>query len=125
MTYYNKIKWDLFPGSKVHVFKEIRSRIFFQNYYSIKKNTYIPLSEIINTFGNEDDFMTILNACKRWTQHKLTDMAIVTCYLKEEDIVRDPSVQKLLDFQICDVVTGDLSLVGGVLFQDGKVTFHT
>jgi len=125
MTYYNKIKWDRSPESKAHVFKEIRSRIFFQNYYSIKKDTYIPLSEIINTVGNEDDFRAILNACRAWTQHKHTDMAIVSCYLKEEDIVKDPSVQKLLDFQICDTVSGEPSLVGGVLFQDGKVTFHT
>ena len=125
MTYYNTTKWDVDRESKEHIFKEVRSRIFFQRYFNPDTYELTPLTDIINTIGSEGDFGIILNACKNWTKHKHTDMAIVSCHLKPEEIVRDPTVQKLLDFQICDTVTGESSLVGGVLFQDGKVTFHT
>ena len=125
MTYYNNTKWDLDPKTKDHIFKEVRSRIFFQNYYDITKDAYIPLVEIIETLGTTEDVKTIIDACKNWTQHKHTDMAIVSCFIKKDEIVKDPSVQKLLEFEIHDTVAGGISLNGGVLFHHGKVSFHT
>jgi hypothetical protein len=125
MTYYHNIKWDIDPKTKDHIFREVRSRIFFQNYYDIAEDAYIPLVEIIKTIGTEEDVKTIIDACKNWTKHKHTDMAIVSCFLKKEEIGRNPSVQKLLEFEIRNTVAGGISLIGGVLFHHGVVSFHT
>jgi len=125
MTHYSVIKENRERFSNEHNFKEVRSRIFFQNYFDPETFKLVPLEDIIKTLGTENDVDTIRNACENWTKHDNTSMAIVSCHIKKDEIVKDPSVQKLLDSQICNTVTGDNSLVGGILFQDGKVTFHT
>lgn len=125
MTYYHEIKTDEVQDMKELVFREVRSRIFFQNYYSSKDGSFIPLEEIITTLGNKDDINTIIDACKNWTKFNRQKMAIVSCHIKEDEIIRETKIQKVLDFAICDTVEGKVTIEGGVLFQNGEVSFHT
>jgi len=52
-------------------------------------------------------------------------MAIVSCHIKEDEIIREASIQKVLDFAICDTMEGKITIEGGVLFQNGEISFHT
>jgi hypothetical protein len=125
MTYYHEIKTDKVRDMNELVFKEVRSRIFFQNYYSSKSDSFIPLEEIVTTLGNKDDINTIIDACKNWTKFNRQRMAIVSCHIKEDEIIREVNIQKVLDFTICDTLEGKVTIEGGVLFQNGEISFHT
>lgn len=125
MTYYHDIKSTYDFTTNEYIFEEVRSRIFFQKYYCPNTDKFIQLEDIIKVIGTEQDIKTIINACRNWTLHDLTKMAIVTCCINKDDIVKDPAVLKLLDFQISNTITGDIIINGGILFDKGKITFHT
>jgi len=125
MTYYYEIKTDKVRDMNELVFKEVKGRIFFQNYYSSKSDSFIPLEEIITTLGSKDDINTIIDACKNWTEFNHQKMAIVSCHIKEDEIIREMNIQKVLDFVICDIIEGKVTIEGGVLFQNSEISFHT
>ena len=127
MSYYLKIPHDRYQHTKKLVFDEVADSVFFQNYYLIEEDMdhIIDLKTIIKKIGNEADIETIIDACKRWTKHNTQEMAIVTCHIKSDEIVKNADVQKLLEFSIHHKISGDIILNGGIVFQYGKVSFHT
>ena len=125
MNYLDQIRKDVLSEDDTPRAKEVEDRILFQSYYIIPKDERIPLKDIIRNIGTEKDIQTIIDHFKRWTEPNPQLFVYIACNLAQRVIDSDKSRQKLLDFVIRDITTGNLILNGGILFQDGKISYHT
>lgn len=125
MDYLDQLRKDVLSEDDNPVAEEVEDRILFQRYRAATKEERIPLKDVIKNIGTEEDIKTIINHFKKWTELNSRLFVHVMCNLPQRLIDSEKSRQKTLDFIIRDVTTGNIVLNGGILFQDGKISFHT
>jgi len=125
MNYLDQVRKDVLSKDDNPVAKEVEDRILFQSYLILSKEERIPLKDIVRSIGTEEDIQTIIDHFKKWTESNPQLFVYIACNLAQRLIDSDKSRQKTLDFVIRDVTTGNIVLNGGILFQDGKISFHT
>ena len=125
MNYLDQIRTDVLSEGSDRIAEEVEERILFQSYYIIPKDERIPLKDIIRNIGTEEDIQTIIDHFKKWTEPNPQLFVYIACNLLQRIIDSDKSRQKMLDFVIRNVTTGNMTMNGGILFQDGKISFHS
>ena len=125
MNYLDQVRKDVLSVDDNPVAEEVEDRILFQSYLTLSKEERIPLKDVIRNIGIEEDIQTIIDHYKRWTEPNPQLFIYIACNLAQRLIDSEKSRQKTLGFVIRDVTTGNIVLSGGILFQDGKLSFHT
>ena len=125
MEYIDQVRNDVLSEDENPIAEEVEDRILIQSYLTLSKEKRIPLKDVIRDIGTEEDIQTITDHFKKWTEPNPRLFVYIACNLAQRLIDSEKSRQKTLDFVIRDVTTGNLVLNGGILFQDGKLSFHT
>lgn len=125
MDYIDQVRKDVLSEDENPIAEEVEDRILIQSYLTLSKEERIPLKDVIRNIGTEEDIQTIIDHFKKWTEPNPRLFVYIACNLAQRLIDSEKSRQKTLDFVIRDVTTGNIVLNGGILFQDGKISFHT
>lgn len=125
MNYLDQVREDVLSEDDNPIAKEVEDRILFQSYLLLSREERIPLKDIVRSIGTEEDIQTIIDHFKKWTEPNPQLFVYVACNLAQRLIDSGKGRQKTLDFVIRNVTTGNIVLSGGILFQDGKLSFHT
>ena len=125
MNYLDQVREDVLSEEEDPIAEEVTERILFQNYLVLSQEGRIRLKDIIRNIGTEEDIKTIIDHYKKWTEPNPQLFVYIACNLSQRLIDSNKSRQKTLDFVIRNVTTGNIVLSGGILFQDGKLSFHT
>lgn len=125
MNYIDQVRKDVLSEDENPIAEEVEDRILIQSYLTLSKEERIPLKDVIRSIGTEEDIQTIIDHFKKWTEPNPRLFVYIACNLAQRLIDSEKSRQKTLDFVIRDVTTGNIVLNGGILFQDGKISFHT
>ena len=125
MNYLDQVREDVSSEDEYLIAEEAADRILFQGYSALSKEERVPLKDIIRSLGTEEDIQKIIDHYKKWTEPNPQLFVYIACNLSQRLIDSDKSKQKTLDFVIRDVTTGNIVLSGGILFQNGKLSFHT
>ena len=125
MNYLDQVRKDVLSEDDNPIAEEVDDRMLFQSYLTPSKEERIPLKDVIRNIGTEKDIQTIIDHYKKWTEPNPRLFVYIACNLSQRLIDSEKSKQKTLDFVIRDVTTGNIVLNGGILFQDGKISFHS
>lgn len=125
MNYLNQLRKDMLSNDKYKIADEVEDRILFQRYYVASKDVWISLKDIIRYLGTEDDIQTIINHLKMWVEPNDKRFIYVACIMSHHEIYKNKDRQKMLSFVVHDTTTGCSVICGGIVFQDGKISFHT
>lgn len=125
MNYLDQIRKEVLSEDEYLIAEEAANRILFQGYSTLSKEERIPLKDIIRSLGTEEDIQKIIDHFKKWTEPNPQLFVYIACNLAQRLIDSEKHRQKTLDFVIRNVTTGNIVLSGGILFQDGKLSFHT
>jgi len=125
MNYLDQIRKDVLSEDDNPIAEEVEDRILFQSYITPSEKGRFQLKDMIKMIGTYEDIKTIINHFKKWTEPNPQLFVYIACNLSQRLIDSDKSRQKTLDFVIRDITTGNIVLNGGILFQDGKLSFHT
>lgn len=85
--------------------------------------TSSSIKDIMSTLGYAEKYEFVLSHIKH--RIGIDEIGIIECHIPLVGQDADQTRQKLLDFSIHDAETGNVSLVGGILLDHGKVSFHT
>jgi len=125
MKYLDQVRVDVLSEDDNPIAEEVEDRLLFQSYLMLSKEERIPLKDIIRNIGTEEDIQSIINHFKKWTEPNPRLYVYIACNLAQRLIDSKKNKQKTLDFAIRDVTTGNIVLNGEILFQDGKLSFHS
>lgn len=125
MNYLDQVRENVLSKDDNPIAEEVEDRILFQSYLTPSKKGKIQLKDLIKIIGTEEDVQTIIDHFKKWTEPNPQLFVYIACNLSQRLVDSEKSKQKTLDFVIRNVTTGNIILNGGILFQDGKLSFHT
>lgn len=125
MNYLDQVREEVLSKDDNPIAEEVEDRILFQSYLTPSESGQFKLKDMIKIIGTEEDIQTIIDHFKKWTEPNHRLFVYIACNLSQWLINSDKSKQKTLDFNIRDVTTGNIILSGGILFQNGNISFHT
>lgn len=126
MTYRENLDNDMLFGKRndpdnQKTFVKPRKNLYFEKRYLSKKDKVIPLKDIVEGWGY--DYSKLIKQMD--LRVKEGEVGIVGFTGYESDLAKNKEQQRVLDFTIADEITGKPDLVGGIVFQNGKMSFHT
>lgn len=126
MTYRENLDNDMLFGKRndpdnQKTFVKPRKNLYFEKRYLSKKDKVIPLKDIVEGWGY--DYSKLIKQMD--LRVKEGEVGIVGFTGYESDLAKNKEQQRVLDFTIADEITGKQYLVGGIVFQNGKMSFHT
>ena len=126
MTYRENLDDDMIFGKRKDpdnqkTFVKPTKDLYFEKRYVSSKDKVITIREIVEGWGYE--YSTVIAQMKR--RVKEGEVGIVGFSGSEDKLKKNKEEQRLLDFTIANENTGKFHLVGGILFYNGKISFHT
>lgn len=124
MTFKENLEKDMLLGiskdtNNQKTFVKPKKNLYFAKYFDGRK--VFTIRDIVQKLGY--DYSKIIEQMER--RVKEGEIGIVECHMMKDDIKKEISKQKVLDFAVVDENTGKRYLNGGIVMQDGKISFHT
>lgn len=128
MTYRENLDNDMLFGKRndpdnQKTFVKPRKNLYFEKRYAANQNKVIPLRDILAGWGYMRLYPELIKQMERRVKEGEVGIVGFTGY--ESDLAKNKEQQRVLDFTIADEITGKPDLVGGIVFKNGKMSFHT
>ncbi len=106
-------------------FQRMRRNVFFARSYRTKPTERIwTIRDIMEKWGVLKHYEALIDNMEQKTSSNEV-IAIVEWNGSTDELYPAPSEQKILNWGIYDENTGNTHIYGGIVFQNGKMTFHT
>jgi len=124
---------DPIPGyGNGKAFQKMRKQVFFAKAYRthpgqadrpFPKEKIWTIKEAMEKWGVGHLYNDLIESMVLRTKNHPDEIAIVEWY--GTDLTKNPDEQRMLEWGLYDTETGKSYISGGVMFQHGKMSFHT
>lgn len=130
-TFYQRLCNEKIEGIKVFQVVSLgnSNHLLLERHFNFKNGTHTPkvhtIKQIMKIWGVEKYYGEMINRFKGYGRNYKGVVMTLRNDISEYKWKTDPAHQKLLYFEIMDKETGEGRYNSGVLFQNGKMSFHT